>query len=105
MKVESNKTYCRRCAPDEFPQGGLQNEGHLAIRLNHAECVRAKAFLDGVEVTNDCNEAVPGDPGLVVLFDRGENTKYRICDCSKGSAEHVERGQVTISMVLPNQER
>ena len=51
-------------APDEE----RVNEGHVAIRFGDGMYYRA--WLDDVEVTNICNEAIPGNPGVVILFNR-----------------------------------
>ena len=98
---KTNETgHCRWCAPGKFPQGGHQNEGHLAIRLNPSEAVRSRAFLNGIDVSNRCTEAIPGDDGVVVLYDTEDNGNFMGCPCLMSACQHVERGEVRVSREL-----
>ena len=92
---------CRECRPEIFPQGGKQNDGHLALRLDSQECWQAKAFLDGVDVSDDCTESIPGNPGTVVLLDRDYDHRRFRCECGRGINLIVKHGEVRTEHKAP----
>ena len=53
---------------ETFIPGDRINEGHVAIRFDDHKQRGWKICLDGRDVTNDCNEAVAGVNGAVVLI-------------------------------------
>ena len=74
----------------------------MAIRLNPYEAFRHCAFLDGVDVSHSCDEAIPGFDGLVVLFDRNADGSPIPCACGSGELKsYVHRGSVSVRTLSP----
>ena len=101
---------CLKCRGVELPAERL-NEGHVAVRFDQAESKRGedwdtyrarttgkhsaygyRAYLNGVEVSNDCTEAVAGTDGWVVLFD----SPRQLCATCHGVFSWVDRCDVRL---------
>ena len=91
--------FCRNCQPNKFPRRYPVREGHVSVihEISKERAVKTRAFLDGVEVTQRCVEAIPGEEnGLVVLFDLNDNGNAIRCDCGSSVSFRVEIGNVKV---------
>ena len=83
---------CSQCAPEGLPTGGRLHDRHFAIRLDITEATRIdKVTLDGEDVTMQCDEAIEGEDGLVVLYPQ----PLTICYC-RNLRQVVKRGNVKV---------
>ena len=86
---------CIKCQPDLFPSGDAHNEGHMGVRFEGCPCYRYRVFLDEEDVSYLCPEAIPGNPGLVVLHVMGSDHGYCL-DCGRGYESFTVSGDVRV---------
>ncbi len=55
---------------NDIIEGERGNEGHVGVRFGDHRIKGIKILLDGIDVTNDTNEAIPGSPGVAVMIVR-----------------------------------
>ena len=51
-------------------EGERVNEGHVGVRFGDHRIEGIKILLDGIDITNDTHEAIPGSPGVAVMVSR-----------------------------------
>ena len=75
----------------------------MAIRLDMWEAIHSRVYLNGEEITNICDEAIPGEGenGLAVVYTKTPDGILVKCDCGKSVAQVVLVGQVTTTTQYP----
>lgn len=71
--------------------------GHVSVRLTPRLATRARAWLDGREVSNDCVEA-DDIKGYVRILKRGGHGRFYIDPATNELAEETIQGDVTIRL-------
>ena len=92
---------CAECQPADLPKGPRKiDRQHVAIRFGDTNKVRI--LLDDANVSEDCQEAMANtvtEPGLTVLFDRGNDGHIYKCECGDRVKLKITRGNVIIEML------
>tara|TARA_Y100000310_G_scaffold126272_3_gene125053 strand:+ start:9562 stop:9882 length:321 start_codon:yes stop_codon:yes gene_type:complete len=95
VQCKDEKHGCRKCQPDIVFTGSAERLGrhHVAVRFGDIHC---QVYLDGVNVSKTCFEAVAGTPGIVNLNVLHEDGGQRGCRCGEGRCETKVEGKVEI---------
>lgn len=91
--------HCESCAPKNFPLAEFVREGHISFRFPKDQRPAPKmwrVWLNEIEVTNQCFEALPGVGGWVLIYctHGGEQSGTKMCPCDRGACSRWVRGNV-----------
>jgi hypothetical protein len=85
---------CTSCKVTDLPD--RLGPDHIAMRFDVREASQCRAYLEGDDVSNDCTEAYPGDPGFVILHRKTGDNKFAACPDCGSSISYRTDGLVRI---------